>query len=257
MMREYIYGPRSLLPLCLRIGRLCRAVGGRERCSNDACGRVWNPNRSHHSVNANGDAKFHPTSARGIAYDPSIPTAPSVPTVSPTPTPRMVTNAFPEGCRSYEREPDSSSLCIYTFATDPLPDGCGVDKVYGVVSGFLDAFNRGDGDAVAGFFMTEPSYGSANGPNYFQWFSSGGWDNVDGRTIWDPKELPDFNAERHEQDESLIMHQFEIRRTGPISVGGAFGLTRAANDLTERRISGKGEINCAEQRIYVWSMGDG
>lgn len=192
----------------------------------------------------------------------SSPTATAAPTAWPASTPQIVTDSFPVGCRPAEGPggtspfptPGSAPLCVYTFARS-LPAGCSMTEVNGLVTRFLDAFNEGDGDAVADVFMDEPSFGSVHGANHFQWFSSGGWDNVDGRTIWDLVELPAYVSERHTQGEHLELRSLLARRSGPISIGFSHTLTRQADDLTERTVIGKGEINCAEQRIYVWGMG--
>jgi hypothetical protein len=135
----------------------------------------------------------------------------------------------------------------------PLPPGCSPDQVAALVARFLDAFNRGDRAALAGFFPEGARAGGPADPG-FQWYSV---TDAGGHFVArDPAELPAYFAARHARHERLVLLGLELRRSWHAGVDVAFDLERQADDYPRRVVGGKGAIDCEEQRIIAWSMGD-
>lgn len=132
-----------------------------------------------------------------------------------------------------------------------LPKGCGVDEVARTVTDFLDAFNRGDAAALAGFFPTAAAYPDTTRPG-FQWYSV--TDQNRHFVTYDPDGLPAYFAARHEQRERLTLLRLEIAASWHPGVDVVYRLDRQADDLPPHEMIGKGAIECPDKTIFVWSM---
>jgi hypothetical protein len=141
-----------------------------------------------------------------------------------------------------------------------FPPGCGHEEIVALVARFFAAFNQGDQAELARFFP-EQATGAFNGDRTrFQVYGViEGDPRAGGRRFAarDRTELLTYFAERHRQHERL--HLLTLNVSGLSWHGGidlTFTLTRAADDLPERRVEGKGAINCDNHTIFVWNMGN-
>jgi len=162
---------------------------------------------------------------------------------------------------------------VLVTSDDPsLPDGCRPREIAQLVLDFVDAFNRGDRDRLSRlFFISEgpsPPDFSEGGYYPWSWYSvsevGAGGRIEDGFVTYNQSELLRYFAERHGQGERLGLIKVSATQAGllgePGNVGIVFVLTRDASDLDPglggpaRIATGKGAINCASRRIFVWSM---
>jgi hypothetical protein len=133
----------------------------------------------------------------------------------------------------------------------PLPGGCALEEVVTFLTGFLDAFNRGDKAALARFFPTVAAYPYADKPG-FQWYSV---TDLRGHFVtYDPAALPAYFAARHQQHEQLQLLELEVAGSWQPRVDIVFHLRQQADDVPPRTMIGKGAIDCDERTIFVWSM---
>jgi len=149
---------------------------------------------------------------------------------------------------SGQRTPAPLSIVV-TRDDSSLPAGCRVREVADFISGFFDAFNRGDRTQLARFF-----------PAYFSWYAV--TDEKGIVTFSKRDDLLAYFADRHKHHERLRL--LKIRISAPSWHGGGdivFLLTRQADDLTavsqNPQILGKGALRCKERTIFVWAMGPG
>lgn len=141
------------------------------------------------------------------------------------------------------------------------PPHCNAEAVTGLITRFFDAFNRGDQTALARFFPAQAAGAMSNGQRtQFQWYSvtegnpQAGGNNFTARNL---DELLAYFARRHGQHERLELRSLQINGRGwHGGIDFQYALTRAANDLPARVVEGKGSINCDDQTIFVWSMGN-
>ena len=161
---------------------------------------------------------------------------------------------------------------IVTSDDASLPDGCHPRQIAEVVIGFIDAFNRGDQELLSRlFFISEgPSPPDFSTEGYYPWSwywvseVGAGGRIEDGFVTYDQGELLRYFAERHGQGERLELLKVSATQAGLLdeegNVGFVYVLTRDAEDLApelggpDRIATGKGAINCASRRIFVWSM---
>jgi hypothetical protein len=168
------------------------------------------------------------------------------------------------------REP--TTKVIVTSDDASLPDGCRPRQIAELVIEFIDAFNSGDQEWLSSlFFISEgPSPPDFSQAGYYPW----SWYSVsevgaggrieDGFVTYDQGELLRYFAERHKQGERLELLKVSSTQAGLLgnegNVGIVYVLTRDAEDLEpglggpDRIATGKGAINCASRRIFVWSM---
>jgi hypothetical protein len=168
------------------------------------------------------------------------------------------------------REP--TTKVIVTSDDASLPDGCRPRQIAELVIAFIDAFNGGDQGRLAQlFFISEgPSPPDFSETGYYPW----SWYSVsevgaggrieDGFVTYDQGELLRYFAERHRQGEHLELLKVSSTQAGLLgnegNVGIVYVLTRDAEDLEpglggpDRIATGKGAVNCASRRIFVWSM---
>lgn len=149
--------------------------------------------------------------------------------------------------------PSSSAPTTSTPSPDPdtagMDPGCSRSLVRELATTFIEAFNRGDQDALAGLFGSQ-----------FQWFTVHSGDQLAGWGTYDRAELPAYFAARHAMDERLTIRQLEVSsgQSGPLpgSAGFTFALRRTAADLPADfdLAYGKGSIRCATREIEVWAM---
>lgn len=174
------------------------------------------------------------------------------------PTEILIADTFPAGCDPDDNDDPATStrLCVYSHSPR-LPDACSLEEVTGLVTRFLDAFNTGDIDTAVSLFLDQPSNGNNADREKFQWYSAGGWDNVDHLAIYDPANLAAYFTERSAQNDRMDLRGLIVRPSSPSTVGFTIIITRRADDLSERAVTGKGEINCTLQKMYVWSAGSG
>jgi len=167
---------------------------------------------------------------------------------------------------------EPATKVIVTSDDASLPDGCRPRQIAELVIGFINAFNSGDQDRLAQlFFISEgPSPPDFSETRYYPW----SWYSVsevgaggrieDGFVTYDQGELLRYFAERHRQGERLELLKVSATQVGLLGNEGnvsiVYVLTRDAEDLEpelggpDHIATGKGAINCENQRIFVWSM---
>jgi hypothetical protein len=135
-----------------------------------------------------------------------------------------------------------------------------------LLSRFTDAVNAGDEAALARLFVTDDPPGKALEPagKAFRWYSatetrSSAPQPWRHRVLYDRSDLLEYFGERHGQNERLALVEVEVG-TSRLSeaVGLTFKVRRQADDLPSWLnpfAYGKAGIDCAEQAIYLWSMG--
>lgn len=170
------------------------------------------------------------------------------------------------------RPDDEPTKVIVTSHDASLPDGCRPRQIAEIAIDFIDAFNGGDQERLARrFFVSEgpsPPDFSQRGYYPWSWYSvsevGAGGRIQDGFVTYNQGELLRYFAERHEQGERLELLKVSATRAGVLdekgNVGFVYVLTRDAEDLEpglggpDRIATGKGAINCASRRIFVWDM---
>lgn len=196
-------------------------------------------------------------------------------TMQPTPPPStgQKTNPLPVMTPSVIRPASPSPVQTSIQASPPvkvvvtrdnqmLPAGCSPEQVAHLIINFFDTVNEGNVDHIPQFFLL-PDHQSAASPQ--AWYSVSEH-SVDGQArgfaAYTQSDLRTYFVQRHQQQERLQLLMVDIG--GPSWHGGvdiAYVVSRAAKDLppaldgSERLSSGKGAINCQQQKIFVWSMG--
>lgn len=151
---------------------------------------------------------------------------------------------------------------VVTRESPTLPSGCTPREAAELLVRFAEAVSRGERKALARVFAVEEGDHFIWRPApYFRWYSvTEARDGVRWRhtAIYDIADLFPYFADRARQNERWQVIGLEV---GPSSIPGAAGITylirREADDLpasVSRMAHGKGEIDCASQRIFVWSM---
>jgi len=128
-----------------------------------------------------------------------------------------------------------------------LPAGCSVSETAALVTGFLDAFNRGDTDAVDRLFAP-----AGEGREDFKWYSSD--DGGRPQSVFARENLLDHFRERHRHAETMRLVSLDIGRGHRNDVGVGYALIREADDIPRGFARGKAQIDCANRRIFVWAM---
>lgn len=143
----------------------------------------------------------------------------------------------------------------------PFPAGCdSAEGVARLVTDFFDTFNRGDQDHLPRFFPEQAGRaGQAGDRHSFQWYSvTEGNPQHGGRhfVAYNRPTLLAYLAARQQHHERLQLLALDASGGswhGGVDIG--YTLSRQADDLPERMVTGKGAINCDNQTIFVWSMG--
>lgn len=128
-----------------------------------------------------------------------------------------------------------------------LPAGCSVTETAALITGFLDAFNRGDTDGLDRFFAP-----AGEGREDFKWYSS----DVGGRpqAVYVRGNLLDHFRDRHRHAETMRLVSLDIGRGRGSDVGISYALIREADDISRGFARGKAQLDCANRRIFVWTM---
>jgi hypothetical protein len=149
-----------------------------------------------------------------------------------------------------------------------LPTGCSPREVAGFLDVFLDAFNRGDMQALDEIWTSEDSPGRPVGSTgrEFIWYSvteggsirAGPWRD---RSVYDRPELLGYFAERHRQNERMSLVAVRVvRARASWAAGIHFVVRRSADDLPpglggrQRIAGGKGQVDCERHRLQLWTM---
>ena len=147
---------------------------------------------------------------------------------------------------------------LVTRDSGTLPSGCTPRETAQLLVRLAGAVTSGNGTALDRLFAIEDPPSGANKPAglAFRWYSV-----TEGRVgdrpwrhtvFYDRPPLFPYFAERRRQ----IAVDMSRSWTGGVGIG--YTIRRSADDLPESLVefaSGKGEIDCVAQRIYVWSMG--
>lgn len=154
--------------------------------------------------------------------------------------------------------PPGPSLQMRVVEGSPLPAGCDLGRAAGVVTGFVDAFNRGDQAALATFFPAATIGNEPVGPGRMGWFAvtgaEGGFNP--GFIAWSRKDLLPYLAERHAKHERLRLLQIQVAGSLDGVVNMGFDVARQADDIPAHVAGGKGALDCGARTIVVWNLGD-
>ncbi len=155
--------------------------------------------------------------------------------------------------------PTGNPDVVVTRNVLPLPAGCSVTETAALVTGFLEAFNRGDVDELDRLFAP-----AGEGRSDFKWYSLGEGDRGSSwqrqLAIYERRELMDYFRERHRHADTMRLVSLDIGPGRGSEVGLSYVLIRQAGDIPAdlggplRLARGKGQIDCARRQINVWSM---
>ncbi|HYF81206.1 MAG TPA: hypothetical protein VD973_29170 [Symbiobacteriaceae bacterium] len=124
-------------------------------------------------------------------------------------------------------------------------EGCSPEKVTAIITGFMDALNKGDMDRVLRHFGKG-----------FVWYSAPVGPAAERKTeaIYNVSELEAYFKTRIAQKERMQLQTLNIN-SGRVDFG--MYLHRTANDLGwgAGDIVGKGMLDCRQGTISVWSLG--
>jgi hypothetical protein len=156
------------------------------------------------------------------------------------------------------------SLTVTRPILEPAAPRCRPGAVGGLVLTFLDAFNRGDLEALDRLVAPDGERRLD-----FKWYSLNESDEGVRRpprtnvAVYARADFLAYAAQRHRSNEGLTL--VFMRSSTPQSdgreVGIVFIVRREADDLPdrlggrERLATGKGAFDCSEGRMVVWSMG--
>lgn len=154
-----------------------------------------------------------------------------------------------------------------------LPAGCAPREIAASFGEFFSALVAGDEARLRRVFAEEDPPGKAIEPagRAFRWYSvtegGGAGPETGGKPLrhfvaYDVAELLPYLAERQRLREQMQLVAVEVGTSNiSESAGGTFVVRRDADDLApglggNQRIGfGKFELDCAERRFFVWSMG--
>lgn len=156
---------------------------------------------------------------------------------------------------------------VVTRESRALPSGCTPREMATVLIRFTNAVSQGDRKALDSLFAIEDPPGQATtggvGPTtggvglHFRWYSvnEGTWRNT---VLHDRSDLLAYFANRHRQSESMQLVAVDVGPSWRAAAAGiSFAIRREADDLPDgfsRWARGKGEVDCAAQRIFLWGM---
>jgi hypothetical protein len=134
-----------------------------------------------------------------------------------------------------------------------FPNGCKPDQVLNIINGFIRSFNAGENEKAMGFF----------GLGFIGYSAPGIRDGKPTVITNNLQELPAYFADRQRFGERLELAKLEIvSKTWHGGIDVVFNIYRKADDLqlslssSGRLVGGKGAINCKNQTIIVWGIGD-
>jgi hypothetical protein len=130
-----------------------------------------------------------------------------------------------------------------TYTGSP-PADCAPVKVARAVRTFLDAFNRGDQEALLQVFPRSVIFSAQNPPPVGFFLSSG------------QPSLLEYFSQRHAHGETLELTALHIQY-GAVSrePGLAPTINRRSDDLPPGVVTAKGAINCDDGAIILWNQG--
>jgi len=193
------------------------------------------------------------------------------PTMLPTSPPATPAPVTPT--RRSQPSVSSATVGLSTPSTTAYPIGCTTAEVEVFLGRFLDAFNRGDIDALHTFFplVAAPTVAPGlPGGDYsgekFVWYSM-----TDERLDFSNRHFVTFDlpalwtyfAERHAHQERLRLATLRVGRQDAIVANLEVNFYRSADDLPPDagfppgQATGKAVINCRYQKILVMSLGQG
>ena len=145
---------------------------------------------------------------------------------------------------------------------------CTPDEVAAFLDRFLDAFNRGDLEALRTFFPArEAGRGIADHTREkFVWYSMTD-QRLDGSkrhfVAYDLPALWTYFEDRHARQERLRLASLDVRPQGAVTADLTVNLHRTADDVPPDagyppgQATGKAVVNCRDHTILVWSLGQG
>lgn len=154
---------------------------------------------------------------------------------------------------------------VVTRNSQALPGGCTPRETAQLLARFAEAVNTGDPAALDQIFVVDdpPGRAAEAGGTAFRWFSM-----TEGRagasrpwrheTFYDRGELFPYFAERHAQNERWELLSVRVTSSRTREAGITYAFRRTADDLPpwlNGLATGKGAIDCAAGRIFVWSSG--
>jgi hypothetical protein len=155
---------------------------------------------------------------------------------------------------------------VVTRDSGSLPSGCTPRETAELLVRFTEAVNAGDTEALDRLFTIEDPPGRAveRPLPFFRWYSV-----TEGRVgdrpwrhtvFYDRADVFPYFTARHRQSERWELIAVDVGPAGwiPGAAGITYWIRRDAGDLPPsltRLAIGKGDIDCAAQRIFVWSMG--
>jgi len=195
----------------------------------------------------------------------------TVQTAAPPITPTVSTPATPLPETQAPRSPTavgSATAGTSTPSASTYPAGCTPAEVEAFLARFLDAFNRGDQAALHTFFPATATGRSI--PDFtgekFVWYSM--TDNrLDGSkrhfVTFDLPTLWTYFEERHGQHEAMRLASVRVSKQDIFVANMELYLYRSADDLPPSagvppgQATGKGVMNCRDQTLLVFSLGQG
>ncbi len=124
------------------------------------------------------------------------------------------------------------------------PADCSPTKVAEAVRAFLDAFNRGDQQALRQIFQRSVIFSAQNPPPVGFFLSSG------------QPSLLDYFSQRHAHSETLELTALQIQYREALSEAGLSPtISRRSDDLPPGVMGAKGAIDCNDRAIILWNQG--
>lgn len=135
-----------------------------------------------------------------------------------------------------------------TSQSSSASGGCTTGEVHSLVTGFIEAFNTGDEQALQRLF--------AQAGQGFFWYSTDSPGQRFNQAADDRGSLMAYFAQRHAAHESLHLSSFKFNGNSALMGEFEYTLTRTADDLPATPYDGKGSAMCAAypRTIGVWSM---
>jgi hypothetical protein len=128
--------------------------------------------------------------------------------------------------------------------TGSPPVDCSPTQVAETVRAFLDAFNRGDQQALRQIFRRSLIFSAHNPPPVGFFLSSG------------QPSLLDYFSQRHAHGDTLELTALHIQyREASREAGLAPTINRRADDVPPGVVTAKAAIDCDDSAIILWNQG--
>ena len=139
--------------------------------------------------------------------------------------------------------PTTIDATTVTYTGSP-PADCAPVKIADAVRAFLDAFNRGDQQALLQVFPRSVIFSAQNPPPVGFFLSSG------------QPSLLEYFSQRHAHGETLELTALHIQYGATSREPGLSPtINRRSDDLPPGVVSAKGAINCDDGAIILWNQG--